>query len=78
MTPIIPIILLLTFIAVFLLQEKYFKNKKNYKNKMVKIYQDIKIPIFISSIVILIYIIITEKNKTDDTTPELFMKQPCF
>jgi len=74
----LPIILLLTFIAVFLLQEKYFKNKKNYKNKMVKIYQDIKIPIFISSIVILIYIIITEKNKTDDTTPELFMKQPCF
>lgn len=73
----IPILLLLTFIIIFLLQEKYFKNKKNYKNKIVKIYQEIKIPIFISCIVILIYIFINERmNKK--TAPELFMKQPTF
>lgn len=73
----IPILLLLTFIAIFLLQEKYFKNKKNYKNKIVKIYQGIKIPIFISCIVILIYIFINIKiNKK--TTPELYMKPPPF
>lgn len=73
----IPILLLLTFIIIFLLQEKYFKNKKNYKNKIVKIYQEIKIPIFISCIVILIYIFINERmNKK--TSPELFMKHPQF
>ena len=59
----IAIIILLTFIALLLLQDRYFKNKKNYKNKNIKIYQDLKIPIFITCFVVLIYDIMTQKTR---------------
>ena len=72
----IPIIILLTFIVTFLLQDRYFKNKKNYKNKNIKIYQELKIPIFITCIVVLFYDIMTQKKP--EVFPDLFMKQPCF
>ena len=72
----IAIIILLTFIALLLLQDRYFKNKKNYKNKSIKIYQDLKIPIFITCIVVLVYDIMTQKKP--EMSPDLFMKQPCF
>ena len=72
----IAIIILLTFIVSFLLQDRYFKNKKNYKNKNIKIYQNLKIPIFITCVVVLVYDIITKEKP--EMFPELFMKQPCF
>ena len=72
----IPIIILLTFIVTFLLQDRYFKNKKNYKNKNIKIYQELKIPIFMTCVVILIYDIMNQKKP--EISPGLFMTQPCF
>lgn len=72
----IAIIILLTFIVTFLLQDRYFKNKKNYKNKNIKMYQELKIPIFVTCVVVIIYDIMTQKKP--EVFPELFMKQPCF
>jgi len=70
------IIILLTFIVTLLLQDRYFKNKKNYKNKNIKNYQELKIPIFITCIVILFYDCMIQ-NKPD-ISPGLFMTHPCF
>jgi hypothetical protein len=70
------IIILLTFIITLILQDRYFKNKKNYKNKNIKIYQELKIPIFVTCIVILIYDIIIQEEP--EISPGLFMTHPCF
>jgi len=72
----IAIIILLTFILSLLLQDRFFKNKKNYKNKYIKVYQNIKIPLFISFVVALIYDLINQENP--EIEPSLFMTQPCF
>jgi len=72
----IPIIILLTFIVIFLIQDRYFKNKKKYKNKNIKIYQNLKIPIFLTCVITLIYIFCTEKKP--ETSPDIFMRDPNF
>jgi uncharacterized Fe-S cluster protein YjdI len=70
------IIFLLSFVSTFLIQDRYFKNKKNYKNKSIQVYQNVKIPIFVSCVVTLNYIILSEKKP--EISPDIFMKEPCF
>lgn len=72
----IPIIILLTLIVTLLLQEKFFKNKKNYKNKYIKVYQELKIPLFFTCIVVIMYDIMIQPKQQIE--PSLFMTQPCF
>ena len=72
----IPIIILLTLIVTLILQERFFKNKKNYKNKYIKVYQELKVPIFVTCIVVIIYDIMIQPKP--EISPDLFMKQPCF
>ena len=70
------IIILLTLIIIFILQEKFIKNKKKYKNKYIKIYEEIKIPIFITCIVVIIQDLICNNSSKPELL--LFMNQPKF
>ena len=70
------IVVLLTLIITFILQEILFKNKNKYKNKCINIYQSVKIPIFITCIVIIIYTFCINEKKEEDVS--LFMTQPNF
>ena len=68
------IIILLIFLITFMLQEKFFKNKNKYKNIYVQYYQDLKIPIFVSCVVTIIYSM--QCNKTDNF--KMNLRQPTF
>lgn len=68
----LPILILLIFILTLLLQDRYFKNKKKYKNKNILIYQELKIPIFITCVIILIYDFLSQEKP--EIIPEIFMR----
>ena len=70
----LPILILLIFILTLLLQDRYFKNKKKYKNKNILIYQELKIPIFITCVIVLIYDILSQEKP--EIIPEIFMGGP--
>lgn len=70
------IIILLTMIITLTIQNMYFKDKKKYKNKCIKVYQDFKIPIIVTCLTVLTYDVINTKPK--EINPEILMREQFF
>lgn len=49
------IIILITFILVYIIQEYVVNKKEKYDNKYLKLYEKVKYPLFITSFIVLIY-----------------------
>lgn len=49
------IIILITFILVYVIQECFVNKKDKYDNKYLKLYEKVKYPLFITSFIVLIY-----------------------
>ena len=69
------IIILLTLIFSFIIQDKYIIDKNKYKNKYINFYQGIKRPIFITCFVVIIYTLLISENEF--TLPDIRMKEPA-
>jgi hypothetical protein len=70
------IIILILFIILFTIQECLFKNEKKYKNEYLDFYNKIKIPIFITCTITIIYIL-CEKNKKSKEL-DIYLSMPKF
>lgn len=68
------IIILLTFISIYLIQENFMKRKEKYDNKYLKLYEKIKIPILVTCFVIISFELKCKMNKKEEVM--VFLDQP--